>query len=121
MARCKTRHDKRRRRHLRIRKRVVGTAERPRVCVFRSLRHIYCQAVDDWEGRTLCAASSLEKEFRNGRRNATVETARAVGERMAERLLARGVRTVVFDRGGYRYHGQVRALCEGLRAKGIQV
>jgi large subunit ribosomal protein L18 len=122
MPRYRTRQERRWRRHRRIRKKVQGTAERPRIAVFRSLRHIYAQAIDDERCHTLAAASTLEKIFRaEGRRNATVELARRVGELLAERLMARGIRQAVFDRGGFRFHGQVRAVCEGLRAKGIQI
>jgi len=122
MPRYRTRQERRWRRHRRIRKKVQGTAERPRIAVFRSLRHIYAQAIDDERGHTLAAASTLEKIFRaEGRRNATVELARRVGELLAERLMARGIRQAVFDRGGFRFHGQVRAVCEGLRAKGVQI
>lgn len=121
MPRYKTRHEKRWRRHRRVRRKVAGTAERPRVCVFRSLRHIYCQAIDDLRGVTLASASTLEKDIREPGKNATVEDARKVGERIAERLLELGIQQVVFDRGGYKYHGQVKALCEGIRSKGIKV
>ena len=121
MPRYKTRHEKRWRRHLRVRRKIFGTADRPRVCVFRSLRHIYCQAIDDVRGVTISAASTLEKDLRKPGHNATIEDARQVGERLAERLLALGITQVVFDRGGFRYHGQVKALCEGLRSKGIKV
>lgn len=122
MPRYRTRQERRWRRHRRIRKKIRGTAERPRIAVFRSLRHIYAQAIDDELGHTLAAASTLEKIFRaEGRRNATVELARRVGELLAERLAARGIQRAVFDRAGFKFHGQVRAVCEGLRAKGIQI
>ncbi len=122
MPRYRTRQERRWRRHRRVRKKIFGTAERPRIAVFRSLRHIYAQAIDDERGHTLAAASTLESTFRErGLRNATVREARAVGELLAERLQALGIQQAVFDRGGYRYHGQVRAVCEGLRARGIRI
>jgi large subunit ribosomal protein L18 len=110
------------RRHARIRRRVRGTAERPRLCVFRSSRHIYAQVIDDGEGRTLCAASTLDRELREGLPGSpsTVAAARLVGDLVARRALARGVRRVVFDRGGYKYHGRVAALAEGARAAGLE-
>ncbi|MCS7312869.1 MAG: 50S ribosomal protein L18 [Acidobacteria bacterium] len=122
MPRYRTRQERRWRRHRRIRKNIQGTAARPRIAVFRSLRHVYAQAIDDERGHTLAAASTLEKTFRvEGRRNATVELARQVGELLAQRLATQGIQRAVFDRAGFKFHGQVRAVCEGLRAKGIQV
>lgn len=121
MPRYKTRRLQRKRRHLRLRRRIIGTPDRPRVCVFRSLRHVYCQAIDDMNQRTLCAATSLEADLRNKKINVNLALSRKVGERLGQRLETLGIRAVVFDRGGYRYHGLVRALCEGLRDKKIQV
>jgi large subunit ribosomal protein L18 len=108
-------------RHLRIRSKVVGTAERPRLAVFRSLNHIYAQIVDDTTGRTLAAADSRAKEFgqQRGGRTGNVAAARAVGELLAGRARPRGIERVVFDRGGYQYHGRVKALAEGARAGGL--
>jgi large subunit ribosomal protein L18 len=111
----------RQRRHRRVRKKAVGTAERPRLNVFRSLKHIYAQVIDDDKGHTLAAASTLDPELR-GKLNGITKTeqAKLVGELLAERALARGVKRVVFDRGGYKYHGRVKALAEGSRGGGLE-
>lgn len=111
----------RKRRHARVRKRVLGTAERPRLNVFRSARHIYAQAIDDEEGCTLVAASTVESIIREqvqGLRK--VEQAERVGEALAKRALERGVTQVVFDRGGYKYHGRVKALADAARQAGLK-
>jgi len=108
----------RRRRHQRVRKRVRGSAEQPRLCVFRSSRHIYAQLVDDARGRTVAAASTMEPEARAGR-TADVEAARAVGRRLGERATRAGITTAVFDRGGFRYHGRVAAVADGAREAGL--
>jgi large subunit ribosomal protein L18 len=108
----------RRRRHLRIRKKVQGTEARPRLCVFRSLRHIYAQVIDDTRGVTLAAASTMDAGLRSGQ-GANKERARAVGAAIAERALAAGISTVVFDRGGYLYHGRVQALADAAREGGL--
>lgn len=105
-------------RHLRVRKNISGTAERPRLNVFRSLNHIYAQLIDDVNGVTLVAASSLEKGFEGNGSNA--EGAKLVGKAIAEKALAAGIKTVVFDRGGYVYHGRVAALAEGAREGGLE-
>jgi large subunit ribosomal protein L18 len=107
-------------RHRRVRKKVSGTAERPRLAVFRSNRHIYAQVIDDTTGRTLVSASTAEAEQRSGA-TATVDAAKAVGQLVGERAKAAGISRVVFDRGGFRYHGRVAALCEGARAAGLEV
>ncbi|MDE0673946.1 MAG: 50S ribosomal protein L18 [bacterium] len=112
-----TRTAARLRRHRRVRKKIRGSAQRPRLAVFRSNRHIYAQVIDDDQGHTMAAASSLEPDLRN--RPLTVETAGAVGKLLAERSLSAGVDTVVFDRGGYRFGGRVRALAEAARADGL--
>ncbi|MCL6546116.1 MAG: 50S ribosomal protein L18 [Bryobacteraceae bacterium] len=105
--------------HRRIRKKVTGTPERPRLCVFRSLKHIYAQIIDDVHGRTLAAASSAAKSsgLAGG---GNVASAREVGRLIAERAKEKGIRRVVFDRGGYAYHGRVRALAEGAREGGLE-
>lgn len=111
----------RKRRHLRIRKRIRGTPERPRLSVFRSLRHIYAQIIDDTTGHTLVSASTLDPELRDkvkGLRK--TEASRLVGQLVARRALERGIRKVVFDRGGYLYHGRVKALAEGAREEGLE-
>ena len=107
-------------RHRRVRKRVSGTTGRPRLAVFRSNRHIYAQVIDDTTGRTLAAASTAEPELRSGS-TATVDAAKAVGQLVGERAKAAGISRVVFDRGGFRYHGRVAALCDGARAAGLEV
>ncbi|MGH2626234.1 MAG: 50S ribosomal protein L18 [Anaerolineales bacterium] len=111
----------RQRRHRRVRRILRGTPERPRLNVFRSLSQIYAQVVDDTRGRTLAAASTLEAEIR-GRRAGVKKTdqARQVGQAIAERAKALGIRQVVFDRGGYRYHGRVKALADGARQGGLE-
>jgi len=105
-------------RHKRVRGKINGTAERPRLSVFRSENHIYAQVIDDVAGCTLCAASTVEKGFEGTGGN--IEAATAVGKTIAERALAKGISTVVFDRGGYVYHGRVKALAEGAREGGLQ-
>ena len=107
-------------RHRRVRKRVTGTSGRPRLAVFRSNRHIYAQLIDDTTGRTLAAASTAEPELRSGS-TANVDAAKAVGQLVGERAKAAGISRVVFDRGGFRYHGRVAALCDGARAAGLEV
>ena len=105
-------------RHVRVRGKISGTAERPRLCVFRSLNHIYAQLIDDAKGVTLAAASSVEKDFGMGGGNK--EAAKKVGLMVAERAKAKGISNVVFDRGGYLYHGRVKELAEGAREGGLQ-
>lgn len=105
------------RRHKRVRKNISGTAERPRLNVYRSLNNIYAQIIDDEKGVTLVAASSMDKGFEGYGGNA--EAAKNVGKAVAEKALAAGIKTVVFDRGGYVYHGRVAALAEGAREGGL--
>jgi large subunit ribosomal protein L18 len=107
----------RRRVHERIRKTLRGSSQRPRLNVFRSLKHIYAQVVDDGQGRTLVAASSAEKGRLGG---GNIAGAREVGKLVAERALAKGVTQVVFDRGGYKYHGRVKALADAARERGLK-
>ena len=104
-------------RHRRVRKNISGTAERPRLNVFRSLNNIYAQIIDDTKGVTLVAASSLEKDFEGYGGN--IEAAKKVGMLVAEKAIAAGIKEVVFDRGGYVYHGRVAALAEGAREGGL--
>lgn len=108
------------RRHERLRKRIEGTSERPRLAVFRSQQHIYAQLIDDSQGRTLAAASTLDPELKkdlaNGR---TIEAATAVGKAVAERAKAKGIESVVYDRGGFLYHGRIAALAEAAREAGL--
>ena len=111
----------RQRRHERVRNKVKGTATRPRLCVFRSLTHIYAQVIDDVAGRTLAAASDVEKTLaaaRDGKKKMDVAT--AVGDLIARRAREKGVEQVVFDRGGYRFHGRVKALAEAARKAGLR-
>ena len=121
-----TREQGRIRRHTRVRKKVRGSSERPRLAVYRSLTHIYAQLIDDTAGRTLAAASSLEASSpeKKDAKDSTVkksERAKAVGAALGERAKKAGINEVVFDRGGYRYHGRVKALAEGVRATGVKV
>ena len=113
---------RRERAHLRIRSRVSGTAERPRLSVFKSLNYVYAQLIDDRQGVTLAAASSLEPELKGKLTGGTGNGAAAklVGEAIAERAKAKGIEKVVFDRGGYVYHGKVKQLAEAAREKGLQ-
>jgi len=113
-----TKSEHRVRRHRRVRKKVEGTAQRPRLAVFRSNKHIYAQAIDDMSGRTIAAASTTEADLRSGA-TATVEAAKQVGRLVAERTKATGVTTVVFDRGGFKYHGRVAAVADGAREAGL--
>ncbi|WP_448073400.1 50S ribosomal protein L18 [Georgenia yuyongxinii] len=106
------------RRHLRLRKRIAGTTERPRLVVTRSARHMVAQLVDDTTGRTLASASTLEADLRAGEGDKTAK-ARRVGELVAERAKAAGVEAVVFDRGGNKYHGRVAAVADGAREGGL--
>lgn len=120
----KTKKDRRDRISLRIRKRVQGTAERPRLAVFRSVSHIYVQAVDDSRGETLASASSLDPAVKGAlsekERGSNVSGAKLIGKTVAERLLAKGIKHVVFDRGGRLYHGRVKALAEAARQAGLE-
>ena len=104
--------------HSRIRKKVSGTAERPRLAVFRSLNHIYAQIIDDVNGKTLAAASTTEKDLK-GKSGGTIAAAQTIGKTIAERAQAAGVSQVVFDRGGYVYHGRVKALLDATREAGL--
>lgn len=115
-----SRNEQRERRHLRVRKKVYGTAERPRLNVYRSEKHIYAQLINDDLGVTLAAASSLDKELK-GKLNcgSNKEAARVVGELVAKRALEKGISKVVFDRGGYIYHGRVKELAEAAREAGL--
>ena len=112
----------RKRRHERVRKTLSGTPARPRLNVFRSLIHIYAQVIDDTTGHTLVSASSLEKEISslNGSETTKTKRAIAVGKLVAERALAAGITEVVFDRGGYKYHGRVKALADASREAGLK-
>ena len=115
------RSEARIRRHTRVRKGVGGTQQRPRLSVFRSLSEIYAQVIDDQAGRTIASASSIDQELRGkmkGKKKS--EQAKLVGEALAERAKGKGVKTVVFDRGGFKYSGRVKALAEGAREAGLE-
>jgi large subunit ribosomal protein L18 len=114
----KSRAEIRRGVHSRIRKKVSGTEQRPRLAIYRSLNHIYAQVIDDINGRTLAAASTTEKDLR-GTTGGNIEAAQRVGRTIAERAIGAGVETVVFDRGGYVYHGRVKALLDATREAGL--
>jgi large subunit ribosomal protein L18 len=113
---------RRERAHERLRQRIVGTADRPRLAVFKSAKYVYAQVIDDEKGTTLVSATSLEASVRGQIEGSAANRAAAkvVGETVAERALARGIQKVVFDRGGYQYHGKVKELAEAARAKGLQ-
>ena len=119
--RTSKRDQGRKRRHVRVRARVTGTSDRPRLCVFRSLKHISAQVIDDSSGRTLVTASSLSKEIReSGEKRSKANVGKAVGVLLAQRAKALGIEAVTFDRGGYLYHGRVKALAEGAREGGLK-
>ena len=105
-------------RHNRVRGKISGTAERPRLCVFRSENHIYAQIIDDVAGNTLVSASTVEKSFEG--KGSNIAAAKKIGALIAERALKKGLEDVVFDRGGYIYHGRVKALAEGAREGGLK-
>lgn len=113
-----SRNDIRIRIHKRIRNRLTGTQERPRLAVFRSINHIYAQLIDDQQGHTLVAAGSTEKDLRG--KGGNVEGAKRIGKAVAERAKEKGITKVVFDRGGYQYHGRVKALAEAAREAGLE-
>lgn len=117
----KSRAQARTHRHLRVRSKIAGTADRPRLNVFRSISEIYAQLIDDAAGRTLVSASSVDKELRSrvkGMKKA--DQAKIVGQTVADRAKSKGIKAVVFDRGGYRYIGRVKALADGARENGLQ-
>ncbi len=112
----------RKNRHARVRAKLSGTTDRPRLCVFRSLSHIYAQIIDDSEGHTLACASTLDHEVKGETNGGRVKVGKAelVGSLMAKRALEQGITQVVFDRGGYKYHGRVKALAEAARQGGLK-
>lgn len=113
------RNMSRKKRHLRVRKRIFGTAERPRLNVFKSLNHIYVQLIDDAKGHTLAQASTLDPELKNVAKGANKESAKLVGKLIAKRALEKGIKDVVFDRGGYIYHGTIKELADAAREGGL--
>ena len=114
-----TKSEHRIRRHRRVRKKILGTAERPRLAVFRSNKHIYVQAIDDFAGRTIVSASTMEADLRTGA-TATVDAAKKIGKLVGERAQAAGISSVVFDRGGFKYHGRIAAIADGAREAGLE-
>ncbi len=120
MADARAKKKQRVTRHLRLRSKVSGTAERPRLVVFRSLRHVYAQVIDDVAARTLVAAGSDAKELKGTIDGTKTDAAKAVGKLVAEKAKAAGITKVAFDRGGYRFHGRVKALAEAAREAGLQ-
>jgi large subunit ribosomal protein L18 len=116
-----SRKEGRQKRHERIRKKVLGTPERPRLSVYRSLNHMYAQIIDDLKGYTIVTASSLDKDFKDDRSHkGNIKTAKKVGELIAKKALEKGIKKVVFDRSGYLYHGSARALAEAVRETGLE-
>ena len=116
------RNEARVRRHIRLRKKLAGTSDRPRLSVYKSLHHIYAQIIDDVQGKTLLSASTVDPEIRSqvDGYGGNVESAKLVGKLIAERAQAKGIKQVVFDRGGYIYHGRVAALAEAARENGLE-
>jgi len=112
------RKAERKRRHIRVRRKVSGTAERPRLCVYRSNSNIFVQIIDDTKGNTLVQASTLDKEVKT--KHANIEAAKEVGTLIAKRALEKNIKTVVYDRGGYIYHGVVKELAEAAREAGLE-
>jgi len=115
-------NQRRRRRKIRIRKRVYGTAERPRLTIFRSLKHIYAQLIDDEAGRTLAEASTRARELKSSvGYGGNIAAADQVGKLLGERAIAQGIKQAVFDRNGYKYHGRVKALAQAVREAGLKI
>ena len=115
------RSGERRRIHKRIRARISGSPSRPRLCVYRSSKYVYAQIIDDVQGKTLVAASTAEKSVRGDMKGtANIEASKLVGKTIADRAKAKGIETVVFDRGGYLYHGRIKALAEAARESGLK-
>ena len=122
MSSRETRRVSRKRRHRRVRHKLAGTPERPRLNVFRSERHMYAQVIDDNSGHTLVAASTLDPQLKDElQRGGNRDAAKKVGRLVAQRALDRGITAVVFDRGGFLYHGRIKALAEGAREKGLKL
>ena len=114
-------NNERKRIHKRIRTKIAGSSERPRLCVYRSARYVYAQIIDDSLGKTLAAASTIEKDLRGAcKGTGNIEASKLVGKTIAERAKSKGIETVVFDRGGYLYHGRVKAVAESARESGLK-
>lgn len=116
----KIKREKRKARHRRVRAKIKGTKQRPRLCVFRSNRHIYAQLIDDGEGKTLVSASDFEVTTKKNKKAVKSDLAKAVGKLIAQKAAAKKIKEVVFDRGGYKYHGRVKALAEAAREAGLK-
>ncbi len=115
------RKEPRKKRHIRVRKKVTGTTERTRLNVFRSTKHIYAQVIDDSSGKTIVSASSLDKELKGKvKSGGNIDSAKIVGQLVAKRAVGKGIETVVFDRGGYLYHGRIKALADSAREAGLK-
>jgi len=115
------RSTERRRIHRRIRQKISGNVNRPRLCIYRSSKYIYAQIVDDTQGKTLVAASTAEKDVRGDlKQGGNIQASKLVGKTIAERAKAKGIETVVFDRGGYLYHGRIKAVAEAARESGLK-
>lgn len=119
MIKKESRNIARKRRHLRVRKKIFGTEERPRLCVYKSEKHIYAQIINDEEGHTLVAASTLDPAIRDSVTGVNIESAKLVGNLIAKKALEKGIKKVTFDRGGYIYHGRVKALADAAREAGL--
>jgi large subunit ribosomal protein L18 len=117
---AKSKEIGRKRRHLRIRRRVIGTTERPRLSVYRSLKQIYAQVIDDTKGVTFVAASSLDAAFKSAKGKGNIAMAKEVGGLIAQRAVEKGIKQIVFDRSGYLYHGRIKALADGAREAGLE-
>ncbi|MGE5453564.1 MAG: 50S ribosomal protein L18 [Methylocystaceae bacterium] len=115
-----SRNELRKVKHTRLRRKVVGTPERPRLCMYRSLSHIYAQVIDDISGHTLVSASTLEPELRDLSSRTNTDAARQIGTLVGKRAVDKGISEVVFDRGGYQYHGRVAALADAARESGLK-
>ena len=121
MIKKQSRSEVRAKKHLKVRKRISGTPERPRMAVFRSNNHMYVQVIDDTAGNTLVSASTLQKEVKDGlEKTNNIDAAAKLGSVIAKRAIDKGIKTVVFDRGGYIYHGKVKALAEAAREAGLE-
>ncbi len=120
MDKAKHKVKRRERRHIGIRKRVEGTSGKPRLCVYRSLNHIYAQVIDDLAGATICSASSLEKTLALKGKSGNAAAASAVGTALAQRAAEKGIKEVAFDRAGFKFHGRVKALADAARKSGLK-
>ncbi|HHW03518.1 MAG TPA: 50S ribosomal protein L18 [Thermoanaerobacterales bacterium] len=120
MLKKESREVSRKRRHARVRKKVFGTQDRPRLNVFKSLKHIYAQIINDENGTTLVAASTQDPAIRDSVTGCNIESAKKVGELIAKKALEKGIKQIAFDRGGYMYHGKIKALAEAAREAGLE-